>query len=305
MSTEQLIDREAHARLLQEGERRRQERALEMVERNDRRRTKQDGSAIDTEFVAKLEAKTQAVLERRKRLDAYVRGLKIKTEKCEKHPGELMGLDVDQMSRDSKGEEWVLRFKPCQKCAIEARSEWLKRVGVPGDMLHATLDNWQAHNQAEKGNVFLCKKFVQHAQGFLVIHNAAGSESKFGIGKTHLAIGILREIGSGRFVTQSSMMVKVRRRYSDRYAEDIVDALCRARCVVLDEIGVGPGGDDELPTLYTILNHRYNEKLPTVLTMNMDMTGLYEYLGGRLESRLRAAIWKVIEVAGTDQRGRQ
>jgi DNA replication protein DnaC len=301
MTNEPLkIDHEAHQRLLEEAEWNRQQKAADQPER-DRRRTKQTVTEIVEDRLASLQKLTDEALERRARLDSYVKTLKHKAQKCDRH-GELRTLDVDQMSRDSRGDEWVLRWGPCRKCDLEARSEWLAKAGVPRKLLHCTLDNWSAKSQADKLNIYLCQQFTKRREGFLIITNAAGTPSKFGIGKSHLAVGILREISTGRFITQNDLMLRVRRRYDDRRQEDVLEACVRARCLVLDELGVGPGGNDELPTLHTLLSERYNRGEPTIITTNLSREEMFEYLGGRLESRIDSDTWKTIEVSGTDQR---
>lgn len=56
--------------------------------------------------------------------------------------------------------------------------------------------------------------------------------------------------------------------------------------LVIDEVGVQRGSDDEKATLTDVINQRYRDMRPTILLTNLPGNDLKELLGPRVMSRL-------------------
>jgi len=195
----------------------------------------------------------------------------------------------------------VAKYEECKECANERQSEEqrerLRKQGVPSNLLHATIENWNAPGNDSRLIVDKAREFAAKRRGFLVL---LGADK--GTGKTHLAVAVMRQFKNGRFIKQSTLLHELRRSYSDKAAQDPIETCKRVGILVLDEIGVSPGGRDEFPMLHDILDHRYGEKLPTVLTSNLDFDGLKEVIGERIADRLKEAAFSIFHLTGPSHR---
>lgn len=124
-----------------------------------------------------------------------------------------------------------------------------------------------------------------------------------GTGKTGLAIGALwaiHELGAGGIAFWS--------------VPDLLDAMrpgapepdpmtwCRnVGILVLDDLGVEKASEWVRERLYVLVDARYGEERPTIVTTNRDIPGLAETLGERIVSRLAECMTTVF-VGGPDQR---
>jgi DNA replication protein DnaC len=125
----------------------------------------------------------------------------------------------------------------------------------------------------------------------------------YGIGKTHLAVAVMRERGGGRFLTQNQLLLKLRATYRDDKAEDIIEACKRVKLLVIDEVGLSSGGRDELPMLHEILNYRHGaEDRRTILTSNLEKGEFVAALGERMIDRFRESAFASIALKGKSHR---
>lgn len=129
--------------------------------------------------------------------------------------------------------------------------------------------------------------------GFLVLHGGIGT------GKTHAAYGALRRIaeaGPKRFemiaTTAPDLYGLLRPGGSDKGSEHELKRLCRIPLLLLDDLGTEKLSEFTEETTTRIVNYRYNESLPLLITTNLPIkTGtptpdLVTRLGDRLASRL-------------------
>lgn len=243
------------------------------------------------------------MLERREvkdRLFLQHQGPKRKT--CEQHPEIEREIDWDKSAAITirEGTDKIV-WTDCACCDQETRtketSEWMHSMGVPVNMLHCSFETFRVRNDGDKTRLAKCKDYSKKLRGFLVIHG-----DKKGVGKTHLAVAVMRVARKGRFITNDMLMRKVSERYDDRNKIDIVAVCMRTPLLVIDDIGISRGGSDELPTLHQILTFRYGEKLPTILTTNLSKQELAAYVGERVADRLRECVADAVECDGNSMR---
>jgi DNA replication protein DnaC len=179
---------------------------------------------------------------------------------------------------------FVAVYDPCSQCIKDEdhdnRASWLHSAGVPKILLGSTLDNWRTELASDVTILSTCRQWARDGAGFLILHGPVG------LGKSHLAVAIMRERRMGRLVTQNTFLMRLRKTYRDDHAEDVVDRCKRARLLVLDEMGVSTGGRDEYPALHEVLSHRYGEMLPTIITTNVQLTDFKDAFGDRITDRL-------------------
>jgi DNA replication protein DnaC len=174
--------------------------------------------------------------------------------------------------------------------------ERLRRAGVPSNLLHATLDNWQPNSNDDRSNLEMVKAFAQTRCGFLVMLGDLGT------GKSHLAVGLARQFKSPMYITQGELLRRLRSCYRDKTAIDPVDQAQQADLLILDEMGLSAGGRDEMPMLHDILTHRYNERKPTILTGNISLDQLKSLIGERMTDRLKESAYPILIFGGTSYR---
>jgi DNA replication protein DnaC len=97
-----------------------------------------------------------------------------------------------------------------------------------------------------------------------------------GVGKTHLAVGVLRELIQlygvrGRFVDFTTLVHQIQSTFDPSSAESkrsLLDPLHRCDVLVLDELGAQKPSAWVSEILYLVMNARYSERRPTLFTTN-------------------------------------
>ena len=97
-----------------------------------------------------------------------------------------------------------------------------------------------------------------------------------GVGKTHLAVGLLRELilsrgATGLFYDYRDFLKQVQNSYNPNVAETELEILrpgFDAEVLVLDEIGASKPSEWVWDTVAHTLNTRYNDRRVTILTTN-------------------------------------
>ncbi len=197
----------------------------------------------------------------------------------------------------------ILEYTDCPGCkksaAIAGRSDWLRSIGVPRNLLHCTFEGYGPINESQNRAFVAAGKYAKRKKGCL----ALGGSAK-GTGKTHLAVSILRECGKGRFISQARLMTCVSERYDDRNRPDVVCECEQVSLLVIDDLGISRGGADVETVLHRILTHRYDEGLPTIITSNLTIHEFSNVVGDRMMDRFREYMEAYIEVEGQSQRHR-
>lgn len=214
---------------------------------------------------------------------------------CAIHTATTRNLNRELSFRDGKP-----AYDTCPACRLEAEeraiADRVHRAGVPLNLCSATLESWVAESEADESHLEQIKAFIRAKRGFLVMLGDLGT------GKTHLAAAAVRYFKSAWFIKQSELLRKLRDTYRDKAAIDPVDRAQDADLLVLDEMGLSAGGRDELPMLHDVLDHRYNELKPTILTGNITLNQLQSVVGERMADRLRESAFAVLVFGGTSRR---
>ena len=138
-----------------------------------------------------------------------------------------------------------------------------------------------------------------------------------GVGKTHLAVGILkaaiRDKGArGYFFETRELLKLVRDTYNrsvDETEMDVLAPVLQADLLVLDDLGAEKTSEWVEETMNLIVNTRYNERRPTIFTSNYedlpdeegDPQSLKARVGFRIHSRLHE-MCEFLEYEGPDYR---
>jgi DNA replication protein DnaC len=143
--------------------------------------------------------------------------------------------------------------------------------------------NLPAFNQESLQQAFnLCQAYAHELDGWLLVQGG------YGCGKTHLAASVANEAVSlgipTLFLTVPDLLDHLRAAFDSEETpfDERFDQIRRAPLLVLDDLGTQSATEWAREKLFQILNYRYINRLPTVLTTNLGL----EELDGRIRSRL-------------------
>ena len=160
------------------------------------------------------------------------------------------------------------------------------------------------------------RKAVRFVDAFPVVEKGLLLYGPQGVGKTHLAVGILKEVirskgARGFFYETREFLRLVRDTYNRSVNEtemSVLEPALNADLLVLDDLGAERTSEWVQETLGLVVNTRYNAKRPTIFTTNLvdtkdstDPRSFIYQLGARTRSRLiEMCQWE--EMRGADWR---
>lgn len=183
---------------------------------------------------------------------------------------------------------------PCE-CALhkmeQRNQELLQKWSDLGALSRLTFDNFvpEGHGlpPAKMSRLQVAfqraRSFAEQPQGWLLLGGG------FGTGKTHLAAAIANHrLSLGEpalFVVVPDLLDYLRASFSpasDTTFDERFQMILDTPLLILDDLGAQSATPWAQEKLYQILNHRYNRRLPTVITTNCEL----EDMDLRLRSRL-------------------
>jgi len=114
-----------------------------------------------------------------------------------------------------------------------------------------------------------------------------------GNGKTHLAVAIVREVVrqgySAIFQPAAELQYRLNATYHDsgENETEIMSGLVESDLTVIDDLGKGKWSEKVEERFYVILDGRYRELRPTVITTNLKLSDLEGYVGNAVFDRLK------------------
>jgi DNA replication protein DnaC len=148
--------------------------------------------------------------------------------------------------------------------AQKAERARLESLNIEPMYFGSTLDNFIAGSPEQERALSYAQMMVKDCAGKLVLLGSNGT------GKTHLAVGVVREL-SGRLYSMYEITTRIRASYVSGAKEtelDIVDELARIPMLAIDEIGRTKGSDAETNWLSYIIDKRHTRNLPLILISN-------------------------------------
>jgi len=137
-------------------------------------------------------------------------------------------------------------------------------------------------------------EFAEQPYGWFVLTGT------YGCGKTHLAAAIanhqLSKRHSALFVVVPDLLDHLRATFNPQSPisyDKLFDQVRRAPLLILDDLGTESATAWAKEKLYQLFNHRYNAKLPTVITTSREIDDLDPRLRSRLLDPSRCQIWLI------------
>lgn len=217
-------------------------------------------------------------------------------------------------------------------CRLEARAQKLLAAArIPKRYEHCELSNFEfdgPHRALAPARMAACKfveEYPVENTGLLLI-------GSIGVGKTHLAVGIIKQLILGKgiaclFYDYRELLKQIQNSYNDsvRATElEVLRPVFETEVLVLDELGAVKPTEWVWDTVSLILNTRYNENRTTIITTNYpDDTAQDPYanpasefaraqramrpetLGDRIGERMRSRLHemcRIIKMEGQDFR---
>ena len=161
------------------------------------------------------------------------------------------------------------------------------------------------------------EKARQFVEAFPVVRKGLFLIGPPGIGKTHIAVSVLRQVIEeknirGLYYDTRSLLNTIRSTYNPvtRTSEfEVLRPVMEAELLVLDDLGAERLTDWVEETMNLIVNTRYNDRRPTIFTSNYEdfpdpeaLESLLVRVGFRMHSRLRE-MCEFLEYSGPDYRG--
>lgn len=129
------------------------------------------------------------------------------------------------------------------------------------------------------------RNYAHHLNGWLLLMGG------YGTGKTHLAAAIANEVVSlgveTLFLTVPDLLDWLRTSYGSEETnyESRFDEIRNICFLVLDDLGTQNTTPWAQEKLFQIINHRYTQRLPTLITTNLPLSQIDERISSRLQDR--------------------
>lgn len=194
----------------------------------------------------------------------------------------------------------VRRVTRCECWRAGLVGELFAAARIPPRYRRCDLDNFRTDTHSLVEALRAARAFVE---AFPVVDKGLLLLGKPGVGKTHLATACLKEVirrtgARGLFYDTRELLRLIRDTYNPevRTTElEVIRPVMEAELLVLDDLGAEKPSEWVAETLNLIVNTRYNQKLPTLITSNYPdlppsdratTETLSERIGVRMYSRL-------------------
>jgi DNA replication protein DnaC len=203
------------------------------------------------------------------------------------------------------------RVTRCDCWREKAGRTRLAEANIPKRYQHCTIDNFTAYNESLQ----LAAEQARRLAATFPSGRGLFLEGQPGVGKTHLAVAVLKEViqagARGLFYDTRDLLRVIRSTYdpSIRTTElEILKPVMTAELLVLDDLGAEKTSEWVEETMNLIVNTRYNERRLTIFTSNYadipddtDPNALLFRIGHRMRSRLHE-MCEFIVLDGADYR---
>ncbi|HYU80283.1 MAG TPA: ATP-binding protein [Vicinamibacterales bacterium] len=211
---------------------------------------------------------------------------------------------------DVDGVERVVRCDCWRNAFID---RLLESARIPPRFARTELDMYQPDTDSQRVALKKARRFVE---SFPVVERGLLFHGPYGVGKTHLAVGILKEVirktGAKAFFFETPELLRqVRHTYNsqvDQTEMGVLKPILDADILVLDDLGAEKTSEWVQETLGLVINSRYNTRRPTILTSNLhdpmdnaDPNSFMFQIGARTRSRL-LEMCEWVEISGADIR---
>lgn len=167
----------------------------------------------------------------------------------------------------------------CECRAAERAGRLLRRAAIPARYEHCSLESYDAGYFGADPSLAKAYMMARHfVDGYPATTAGRGLllTGSIGVGKTHLAVGILQALIAGKgvhglFCDYRELLKEIQHSYNPQVNTtemEILAPVFEAEVLVLDELGAAKPTDWVWDTVALVLNSRYNDKKTTLITTN-------------------------------------
>ena len=205
---------------------------------------------------------------------------------------------IEVAKQDAFG-NWGQYWRQCKCMKTRSTIKKMKRSGLKDIIRDYTFDKYEASEKWQQAIKTAAQGYAESPDGWFFIGGQTGA------GKTHICTAICREfLLAGKevvYMLWRDDVVKIKSNANDaeKYGE-LVDRFKKAEILYIDDLfktGRASDGEKQRPTgadvnvAFEVLNFRYNEKLPTIVSSECtldDLLDIDEATGGRIFERAKA-----------------
>jgi DNA replication protein DnaC len=195
-------------------------------------------------------------------------------------------------------ENGIRRVVRCDCWRDQLGATRLAESNIPKRYQHCTLDNFVAYNESLEKAVVQARRV---ADAFPAVTRGLLLEGQPGVGKTHLAVAVLKQAiqttgARGLFYDTRELLRIIRSTYDPSIHTtelEVLRPVMYADFLVLDDLGAEKTSEWVDETMNLIVNTRYNERRLTIFTSNYpdipddtEPNSLLFRIGFRMRSRL-------------------
>lgn len=222
--------------------------------------------------------------------------------------------------------KWVSR--PCECQELEREQRRIAAAHIPERYRNCVLDSYEIYRGIDPSlskALGTARKFVE---AYPVDTGGKGLlfTGSIGVGKTHLAVGVLQRLVQergvkGLFCDYRELLKSIQNSYNAQVQTtelELLQPVFAAEVLVLDDLGAQKPNEWVWDTVALILNSRYNDKLTTIITTNYpdlpaggggltdtERAAREQTLGDRIGDRMRSRLAEMcilVDMRGKDCR---
>ena len=239
-------------------------------------------------------------------------------------------------SRAASAQSEEAKARAAKKCIADARSEAIQRAGLGGKLEGYTFSafknrlDWTGGTEGEGDKKHTwpgCDEVFSRVRAYACALSSGTLKRKwlilwgdYGMGKSHLAAAVLwaaleRGDTQVRFRDWTYWLQRIQATWDKRNngnddefeaetENDIINELRKGSLVAIDDLDKRAASEWVRGTLYSIINYRYVNDMPTILTFNIPLASreILDYIGRAVLDRIIENAFDVIEFRGESYR---
>ena len=202
--------------------------------------------------------------------------------------GEITQGEFYDLRNDAKDQLCIIQME--EEAAIRKLANLIKKSELGQRFRDRTFETFVTNRENQPA----FDRSVEYAKGFVDEKKGLIYFGSVGTGKTHLVAAIANYIInihkiSVKFGSITSLLNEIKATYSEGSKEteyNIIKELSSVNLLIIDDLGKEKPTDWTSSILYTIINNRYEDYRPTIVTTNLTINNLEKNIGEAAMSRL-------------------
>ena len=217
--------------------------------------------------------------------------------------------DAKMQAEADAGHEAITNMEAVKERAM---FEQLRRAGVPPRFWESTVHNWQHGIDAQTRVYRRVRQWLDDIDQSVRFGRSITFVGATGCGKTHLAVGVLREVlrsgGTAAYTTAIDLLSRIKGTYSRDAKESemqVISEFVDCDLLVIDEVGRQVGTDYDTAQLFRVIDKRSAERRPCIVISNYTAKQLQDFLGANVVDRLAENGGDMLSFDWASQRSRR